>query len=290
MKKKVLALLTAMTLSIGMLGCGGSSNGFDSSEEISIITREDGSGTRGAFIELFGIEKKNEEGTKVDYTTDAASITNSTSVMMTTVESDLHAIGYISLGSLNDTVKAVKIDGVTPSVANIKNGTYSIYRPFNIAVKEGLSDVAQDFINYILSAEGQAVIEGAGYITVSENGSFTSNGATGKITVAGSSSVSPVMQKLKEAYLAINTGAEIEILTSDSSTGMSNAIEGICDIGMASRAVKDSEKEKGLTEITIANDGVAVIVNKENPVDSMTKEQVEKIYTGEVTVWSDIVE
>ena len=289
MKKKLLSVLTALTLAVGMIGCGGS-NGFNADEEISIITREDGSGTRGAFIELFGIEKKNEEGKKIDHTTDAASITNSTSVMMTTVESDLHAIGYISLGSLNDTVKAVQIDGVTANVANIKNGSYSIYRPFNIAVKEGLSDVAQDFINYILSAEGQAVIEGAGYIIVSENGAFASNGATGKITVAGSSSVSPVMQKLKEAYVAVNTNAEIEILTSDSSTGMSNAIEGICDIGMASRAVKDSEKEKGLTEITIANDGVAVIVNKENPVESMTKSQVEQIYTGAVSNWSDIVE
>lgn len=289
MKKKLLSVLTALTLAVGMIGCGGS-NGFNADEEISIITREDGSGTRGAFIELFGIEKKNEEGNKIDHTTDAASITNSTSVMMTTVESDLHAIGYISLGSLNDTVKAVQIDGVTASVENIKNGSYSIYRPFNIAVKEGLSDVAQDFVDYILSAEGQAVIEGAGYITVSENGAFASNGASGKITVAGSSSVSPVMQKLKEAYIAVNAKAEIEILTSDSSTGMSNAIEGICDIGMASRAVKDSEKEKGLTEITIANDGVAVIVNKENPVESMTKSQVEQIYTGVVTNWSDIVE
>ncbi len=289
MKKKLLSVLTVLTLAVGMIGCGGS-KGFNAGEEISIITREDGSGTRGAFIELFGIEKKNEEGNKIDHTTDAASITNSTSVMMTTVESDLHAIGYISLGSLNDTVKAVNIDGVAPSVANIKNGSYTIYRPFNIAVKEGLSDVAQDFINYILSAEGQAVIEGAGYITVSENGAFASNGASGKITVAGSSSVSPVMQKLKEAYIAVNANVEIEILTSDSSTGMSNAASGICDIGMASRAVKDSEKEKGLTEITIANDGVAVVVNKENPVESMTKEQVEQIYTGAVTNWSEIVE
>lgn len=289
MKKKLLSVLTALTLAVGMIGCGGS-EGFNAGEEISIITREDGSGTRGAFIELFGIEKKNEEGNKIDHTTDAASITNSTSVMMTTVESDLHAIGYISLGSLNDTVKAVKIDGVEASVANIKNGSYTIYRPFNIAVKEGLNDAAQDFINYILSAEGQAVIEGAGYITVSENGAFTSNGASGKVTVAGSSSVSPVMQKLKEAYIAVNVNAEIEILTSDSSTGMSNAASGICDIGMASRAVKDSEKEKGLIEITIANDGVAVIVNKENPVENMTKEQVEQIYTGIVTNWSDIVE
>ncbi len=288
MKKRVVAVLTALTLTAGIIGCG--SDGFNSSEEISIITREDGSGTRGAFIELFGIERKNEEGTKIDDTTDEASVTNSTSVMMTMIESDLHAIGYISLGSLNDTVKAVKIDGVSPSVENIKNGSYPIFRPFNIAVKEGLSDAARDFINYILSAEGQAVVEGAGYITVSNNGAFVSNGASGKITVAGSSSVSPVMQKLKEAYVALNAGAEIEILTSDSSTGMSNAAAGICDIGMASRAVKDSEKEKGLSEITIANDGVAVIVNKENPVDSMTKEQVEQIYTGAATNWSDIVE
>lgn len=289
MKKKLLSVLTALTLTVGMIGCGGN-DGFNADEEISIITREDGSGTRGAFIELFEIEKKNEAGNKIDHTTDAASITNSTSVMMTTVESDLHAIGYVSLGSLNDTVKAVKIDGVEASVANIKNGSYTIYRPFNIAVKEGLSDVAQDFINYILSAEGQKIVEDNGYITVSKNGAFASNGASGKITVAGSSSVSPVMQKLKEAYVAVNTNAEIEILTSDSSTGMSNAIDGICDIGMASRAVKDSEKEKGLTEITIANDGVAVIVNKENPVDSMTKSEVEQIYTGAVTTWSDIVE
>lgn len=288
MRKRCMAVLTALTLVVGMIGCGGN-EGFQAAEEISVITREDGSGTRGAFIELFGIEKKNEEGTKIDYTTDAASITNSTSVMMTTVESDLHAIGYISLGSLNGTVKAVKIDGATPNVENIKNGSYSIFRPFNIAVKEGLSDVAQDFVNYILSKEGQAVIEKSGYIMVSENGAFTSNGASGKITVAGSSSVSPVMQKLKEAYLAVNGNAEIEILTSDSSTGMSNAIEGICDIGMASRAVKDSEKEKGLKEITIANDGVAVIVNKENPVEDMSKEMVEQIYTGEVTSWSGII-
>lgn len=287
MRKRILAVIVGITLAVGMLGCG-KNEGFNKNEEISIITREDGSGTRGAFIELFGIEKKNEEGKKIDHTTDAASITNSTSVMMTTVESDVHAIGYISLGSLNDTVKAVKINGVTASVANIKNGTYTIFRPFNVAVKEGLSNVAQDFINFILSKEGQAVIEKAGYITVSENGAFASNGATGKITVAGSSSVSPVMQKLKEAYLAVNTKAEIEILTSDSSTGMSNAIEGICDIGMASRAVKASEIEKGLKEITIANDGVAVIVNKDNPTDSLTKEQIEQIYTGEVSKWSEV--
>lgn len=287
MKKRILAVIATLMLSTGFIGCS-TAEGFDSTENISIITREDGSGTRGAFIELFGIEKKNEEGKKIDYTTDLASITNSTSVMMTTVESDLYAIGYISLGSLNNNVKAVEIDGASASVENIKNGSYGIYRPFNIAVTENISEVAQDFIDYILSADGQAIIEENGYITVSTNGAYSGSKPSGEVMVAGSSSVSPVMQKLKEAYLKVNPNAEIEVVTSDSTTGMNNAIDGICDIGMASRAVKDSEKEKGLTEITIANDGVAVIVNKENPIDELTKEQVADIYTGEVTAWDEL--
>ena len=287
MRKRILAIIATLMLSVSLFGCGGA-EGFDSSEPISIMTREDGSGTRGAFIELFGIEKKNEEGKKVDYTTDLASITNSTSVMMTTVESDLYAIGYISLGSFNNTVKAVEIDGVSASIENIKNGSYTIFRPFNIAVTDNISEVAQDFIDYILSTNGQAIVEENGYITVSTNGDYTGSKPAGKIMVAGSSSVSPVMQKLKEAYLLVNPNAEVEIITSDSTTGMNNAIDGICDIGMASRAVKDSEKEKGLKEITIANDGVAVIVNQENPVEKLTKEQVADIYTGEVTTWDEI--
>ena len=287
MRKRILAIIATLMLGTSLLGCGGT-EGFDATENISIITREDGSGTRGAFIELFGIEKKNEEGKKVDYTTDLASITNSTSVMMTTVESDLYAIGYISLGSLNNTVKAVEIDGVSASIENIKNGSYTIFRPFNIAVTDNISEVAQDFIDYILSTNGQAIVEENGYITVSTNGDYTGSKPAGKVMVAGSSSVSPVMQKLKEAYLLVNPNAEVEIITSDSTTGMNNAIDGICDIGMASREVKDSEKEKGLKEITIANDGVAVIVNQENPVEKLTKEQVADIYTGEVTTWDEI--
>ena len=287
MRKRILAIIATLMLGTSLLGCGGT-EGFDATENISIITREDGSGTRGAFIELFGIEKKNEEGKKIDYTTDLASITNSTSVMMTTVESDLYAIGYISLGSFNNTVKAVEIDGVSASIENIKNGSYTIFRPFNIAVTDNISEVAQDFIDYILSANGQAIVEENGYITVSTNGDYTGSKPSGKVMVAGSSSVSPVMQKLKEAYLLVNPNAEIEIVTSDSTTGMNNAIDGICDIGMASRAVKDSEKEKGLKEITIANDGVAVIVNQENPIEELTKEQVADIYTGEVTIWDEI--
>lgn len=286
--KRVTAVAAAAVLALSMTACG--SKGFNNEEAISILTREEGSGTRGAFIELFGIEKKDADGNKVDYTTEEASTTNSTSVMMTTVSSDEYAIGYISLGSLNNTVKAVKIDGTEPSVANIKNGTYQVFRPFNIATKGDVSEVTQDFINFILSKEGQEVIVKSGCIDVVEGAAaFAGTNPAGKIKISGSSSVSPTMQKLKEAYLAINPNAEIEIQTNDSSTGMNNTIDGICDIGMASREVKDSEIEKGITPVIIANDGVAVIVNKENPAENMTKEQVESIYTGKVTKWSDIV-
>ena len=230
---------------------------FDYDNDIAVISREDGSGTRGAFIELFGVEQKNEAGEKVDYTTVEATITNNTSVMMTTVANDEYAIGYISLGSMNDTVKALKIDGVDASVENIKNGTYTVNRPFNLAVKGELGDAAQDFLNYIMSAEGQTVIEENGYIKIDDAAAaFESNGAEGKVVVAGSSSVTPVMEKLKEAYAEINENVTIEINTSDSSTGVSSALEGTCDIGMASRALKDSEKEAGATEVTIAKDGI----------------------------------
>ena len=310
MKKKLVSILLAAALAMSMLaGCGGSDNAdtgadanasaenedvsasnFDVSELISVYSREDGSGTRGAFVELFGIEQKNEAGEKVDYTTVEAIITNSTDVMMTSVAGDTYAIGYISLGSLNDTVKAIKINGVEATVYNIKAGTYTVARPFNIATAGEVSEVTQDFINYIMSAEGQAVVEEKGYIPVAGTESFVSNGATGKIVVGGSSSVSPVMEKLIEAYLAINTGAEIELQTSDSSTGMSQAEEGIVDIGMASRVIKDSEIEAGLTGTTIAMDGIAVIVNHENPVDNLSSEAVKTIFMGDVYEWSEVAE
>lgn len=262
---------------------------FDSSQAIGVISREDGSGTRGAFIELFGVEQKNEAGEKIDHTTQSAVITDSTSVMMTTVAGDKYAIGYISMGSLNNTVKAVRIDGAEASVEAIKAGSYKIARPFNIATKEGLSEAAQDFINYILSADGQAVIEANGCIAVSDAGAYSGSVSSGKIVISGSSSVTPVMEKLKEAYLAVNPGVEIELQQSDSSTGMSDAIEGVCDIGMASRALKESEVEKGLTGTTIAMDGIAVIVNNDCPIEELTSEQVKSIFTGEATVWSQIL-
>ncbi len=261
---------------------------FDTSKDIAVISREDGSGTRGAFVELFGVEEKDADGNKVDRTSDEADITNSTSVMMTSVAGNPYSIGYISLGSLNETVKAVKIDGAEATVENVKSGAYGISRPFNIATKAEVSEVAQDFIDFIMSSDGQKVVEEAGCIPQETSGAYAGSKPSGKIVVAGSSSVTPVMQKLKEAYLAVNPNAEIEIQESDSTTGMNSAIDGVCDIGMASRELKDTEIEKGLTPTVIATDGIAVIVNNENPIEDLTKDQVKSIYIGETISWSEV--
>ncbi|MGE9975763.1 substrate-binding domain-containing protein [Coprococcus catus] len=298
--------LLAMTLVVAMTGalaagCGSKSEEtgaegegeqqtaeWDASNDITVVSREDGSGTRGAFIELFGIEQKDENGNKVDHTTEDANITNSTEVMMSTVAGNEYAIGYVSLGSLGDSVKAVKIDGAEATEENIKAGTYKVSRPFNIATKDEISDIAQDFINFILSEEGQKVVSENGYISLDDVKPYESNGATGKVVVAGSSSVTPVMEKLKEAYQKVNSGAEIEINQSDSTTGMTSAMSGICDIGMASRELKDEEAQE-LTSIVIATDGIAVIVNNDSPVDELTSEQVKAIFTGETVAWDEIV-
>lgn len=264
------------------------SSDFDPSKEINVCSREDGSGTRGAFIELFGVEQKNDAGEKVDYTTDDAAITQSTGVMMTTISQDEYAIGYISLGSLDNSVKSVDIDGVEATVDNIKSGDYKIARPFNIATKDDISDVAKDFITFIMSADGQAVIADNGYIS-SEGEAYESTKQSGKITVAGSSSVTPVMEKLKEAYEAINPDVTVEINQSDSTTGMNSAMEGICDIGMASRELKDSELAGGLTPTVIAMDGITVIVSNDNPVENLTSEQVKNVYTGDITTWDSLI-
>lgn len=251
-------------------------------------SREEGSGTRGAFIELFGIETKDADGNKIDNTTDTAEITNSTSVMMTTVAGNEYAIGYVSLGSLDDTVKALKIDGAEPSVDTVKDGSYKISRPFNIVTKDGLSEVAADFVKYIMSEDGQKVVEDNGYISQGNEGAYEAAGLSGKVTVAGSSSVTPVMEKLAEAYKELNPDVEIEVQQNDSTTGVTSAIDGICDIGMASRELKDTETSQGVTGTSIALDGIAVIVNKQNPVDELTSDQVMSIFTGETQDWSDV--
>ena len=256
---------------------------------IDVISREDGSGTRGAFIELFGVEQKDAaSGEKVDYTTDDAEITNSTEVMITSVAGDKQAIGYISLGSLNDSVKALKIDGAAATVDDIKDGTYKIARPFNIVTTGEVSDVAQDFINFIFSEEGQKVVEDNGYISQGNQGAYTASGKSGKVTVAGSSSVTPVMEKLAEAYKALNSEVTVEVQQSDSTTGVTSALEGVCDIGMASRELKEEETAKGAQGQVIAMDGIAVVVNNENPVEDLTAEQVKDIYVGDTTDWSEL--
>ena len=290
MKKTVLGVLAGvLALTILFAGCTGGA--FDAANEITVISREEGSGTRGAFVELFGVEEEDESGEKVDRTVATADVQTSTGVVLTSVSGNRNAIGYISLGSLNDTVKALQIDGVAPSVAAVKDGSYKIARPFNIAYNEAsLSDAAREFIAYILSAEGQQIVEEAGYIPVSENAAaFASSSASGTVTVSGSSSVTPVMEKLKEAFAAVNANITVEVNMSDSSTGMKDAASGNCDIGMASRALKDSELSSGLTGTQIALDGIAVIVNPENPLTSLSGEQVKSIYVGDATVWADVM-
>lgn len=288
MKKGIVLTLTIFMMFFAVTGCNKGNTSEVGNNKIAVISREDGSGTRGAFVELFGVKEKDANGKKVDNTIDSAEINSSTSVMMTTIAGNPSAIGYISLGSLNGTVKAVSIDGVAPSVEAIQDGSYTIARPFNIATSGEVNPTAQDFIAFIMSSEGQDVVEGKGYIRTDDTGNYNGTQVSGKVVIAGSSSVTPVMEALKEAYEVINSGAEIEIQQSDSTTGMNSAIEGICDIGMASRELKDSELEQGLNNTVIALDGIAVTVNNENPIYNLTKDQVKQIYIGNLTDWSEI--
>ena len=297
MKKIIGMLLALATMAAVFTGCtdtgnGGSSNSgadaaaFDTSSEITVISREPGSGTRGAFVELFGVEEEDADGNTVDRTTEGAEIASRTDVVLTSVASNPYAIGYVSLGSLNDTVKALKIGGVEATTDNVKNGTYGVSGRFNIATKGEPTGVVKDFINFILSKEGQEIISGD-YIPVVDNAeSFTSDMSSGQISIGGSSSVTPVMQELIEAYQQINTNAQIEINQTDSSSGMNAAMDGTIDIGMASRELKDSEKAD-LTPVQIALDGIAIVVNPENTVEDLTTDQVKAIYVGDVTTWAD---
>lgn len=276
--KKFLALLScAVLMAATAVGCG------SQNEKITVVSREDGSGTRSAFSELMGIVKDDK-----DNTTDTAEVTNSTSVMLTTVAGNKAAIGYVSLGSLNDTVKAIKVDGVEATAENVKAGKYAVSRPFNIVTGKDLTPLAQDFISYILSTDGQAVVDEKGYISVTQGEAYKASGQTGTLTIAGSTSVAPLMEVLADKYMALNSGVKIEIQQSGSSAGITSAVEGVCQIGMASRELKDSETAKGVTATKIAMDGIAVIVNKDNSFSELTSDQIRKIYTGETTQWSDL--
>ena len=303
MKKIAAAVMMVSMVAVTAVGCG-SSNGtdtkgadanqsdatsdWDETSDVTIVSREDGSGTRGAFIELFGIEEKQDDGTKVDMTTTDAQITNNTSVMLTTVADNEYAIGYVSLGSLNDSVKALKIDGAEATAENIENGSYKVSRPFNIAVKKELNnEVAKDFMSFIMSTEGQKVVADEKYIAVADVKDYAGTKPSGSCVVGGSSSVSPLMEKLIEAYKAVNPNASIELQTSDSTTGMTSTIEGSYDIGMASRELKDEEAAE-LEPTVIATDGIAVVVNNANPLDELSADQVKDIYVGNVSTWDEI--
>lgn len=278
-KKSMIGLMTLSLLLGSLTGCGGAGN-----DTITVVSREDGSGTRGAFTELLGVAVDD-----VDNTIDTAEITNSTAVMLTTVSGNTNAIGYVSLGSLSSDVKAVKVDGVEPSVEDIKNGSYAVSRPFNIVTKAEVSDLAKDFITYIESSDGQAVIEDEGYISSNENAQpYTATNLNGTITIAGSTSVAPVMEVLADDYMKLNGGVTIEIQQTGSSAGITSTIEGVCDIGMASRELKDSETSQGVSSQVIAIDGIAIIVNNNNTVDTLSAEQIKDIYTGAITTWSEV--
>ncbi|MGN1397057.1 MAG: substrate-binding domain-containing protein [Streptococcus gallolyticus] len=287
MKKwKMLMLLAFVGVGVVLTACSKSNS--SESKQISVVSREEGSGTRGAFIDLFGLEEKNSSGDTVDLTTANAIVTNSTSVTLTTVAGDDLAIGYASLGSLNDSVKVLKIDGTKASVETIKDGSYKISRPFNIVTKEDISKAAKDFINFILSSDGQAIVEENGYIPLDNVDTYQASVTSGKVVISGSSSVTPVMEKLKEAYTKVNSGVNIEIQQSDSSTGITDTIDGTSDIGMASRELEDSEIAQGVSSTVIAMDGIAVIVNKNNTIDNLTSEQVKSIFSGEITTWKEL--
>lgn len=282
--KKLITVALILTMVFTMAACGG--NNTDGEGEggnpITVVSREDGSGTRGAFTELMGIMVDD-----VDNTTPNAEISQSTSVVVTTVAGNKNAIGYISLASLDDSVKAVKVDGVEATVDNIKAGSYPVSRPFLVVTNDKLNDLTKDFIGFIMSSEGQAVIAEDGCIAVVDAAPAyeTKSGLKGKIAVGGSTSVAPVMQKLADAYKAINPDVEIEIQQTGSGAGITATIEGAVDLGMSSRELKDEEKDKGIEGLTIAMDGIAVIVNKENTVEDLTSEQIRQIFTGEVTEW-----
>lgn len=287
--KNVFAVSLTLILTLSTLaGCGQNGSDFNADSLISVVSREDGSGTRGAFVELFGIQATSDDGSKKDMTSKEAIIADKTDIVMTNIANDPYAIGYISLGSVNGTVKALDIDGVKATPENVKNGTYKIQRPFNIATKGEPAGLAKDFVGFILSGEGQDIVTANNYIAVEENPpAYAGDKPSGKLVVSGSSSVAPVMEKLKEAYNIVNPGATIEIQMSDSTSGMTAAMNGTCDIGMASRELKDSEKAE-LSDIAIALDGIVVIVNNKNTVTGVSGEQVKSIFTGESEQWSAV--
>ena len=281
-----------------MIGCaavaagllvGGCSKGFDPAGEIGLVSREDGSGTRSAFVELTGVQVKEANGKKVDKTSPSTMVASSTAVALTTVAGDPAALGYLSLGSINDSVKMLCVDGIAPTREEIAAGRYTLVHPFNVVTRgttDNLKPAAKDFLAWVLSTDGQDVVEKAGYLRVGDPTPYTGNaGIAGKVVCSGSSSVTPCMEKLKEAYCATHPQVTVEVQQSDSSTGVTDARDGVCDLGMASRALKASESDAGLVATAIALDGLAVVVN---PIENISKENLRKAFTGEITTWDQV--
>ncbi|MDR0293854.1 MAG: substrate-binding domain-containing protein [Oscillospiraceae bacterium] len=283
--KKIFALaLAALPLFTALTACSSPAGGFDKGTAITVVSREEGSGTRDAVRDLFDV--KDADGK--ENVTEEAITADGTGVMISNVAGNPYAIGYCSVASLNDTVKALTIDGVAATAGNVKNGSYTIQRPFYLATLGEAEGLAKDFIDFILSAEGQAAMVKR-CVPIDENAPAYSGGRpSGNLVVGGSSSVTPVMQDLVEAYKAVNPNAAVTIQESDSSKGMNDAKSGAYDIGMASRALKDAEISDGLVPVHIALDGIAVIVHPENPLTALTNEQVRNIYNGEFTKWSGV--
>lgn len=279
MRNILAAVLSAGLMAASLTGCAGGER------KITVVSREDGSGTRSAFVELMEVV----DADKKDATTASAEINNSTNGVMMSVSGNPDAIGYISLGSLNDTVKAVKVDGVEATADNVKNGAYAIARPFEICYKEeNLDDLAKDFIAFIMSKDGQQIIADNHYIAVNSDETYTPAGLKGTISVNGSTSVGPVMEKLAAKYQELNGGAVVQIQQTGSGAGITAVTSDACNIGMSSRALKQAELDKGLSELKIADDGIAVIVHKDSKVDNLTSEQIKKIFLGELKNWSEI--
>ena len=289
MNRKMMQGLVAVAAAVVLAGCD---RGFDPAAEIGLVSREDGSGTRSAFIELTGIQTKGSDGRKIDRTSPTTMIASSTAVALTTVAGDPASLGYLSLGAVNDSVKIVKVDGVAPTREDIAAGRYALVHPFNVVTKgpiEALKPAARDFLNWILSEEGQQIVERAGYLRVSTVIPYTGAASVaGKVVCSGSSSVTPCMEKLKEAYCRTHVGVSIEVQQSDSSSGVADARDGVCDLGMASRALKGSESGSGLVATPIALDGLAVVVSPLNPIESISKENLRKAFTGEISTWSQM--
>lgn len=304
--KKITMLVVVMIMVLSLAACGGTTTetkpaetkpaettpaapSFDTAKAINVVSREEGSGTRGAFVEITGILGKDAAGNEVDNTSIEAVIQNGTNGVMTTVAGDEYGIGYISLGSLNDTVKAVKVEGAVANAEDVKDGSYKVARPFNVAWKEDtIGEIGTDVMKFIMSEEGQKIVEDNKFVSAGNDGAYTAANLSGQITIAGSTSVTPLMEKLTEAYRALNPNVIIDIQSTGSSAGMTSAMEGAANIGMASRELKDSETAV-LTHKSIAIDGIAVIVNNANPLEDITMDEIKSIFTGETTEWSGVI-